>query len=258
MTQSSGPRPLRRGSAEPLWEQVLTDLRRRLSAGEFGAAFPGEHALVEQYQVSRHTIRQALRRPRDEGLVTASRGRAPTVAEPVDIEQPAGMLYSLFTSVEAAGLDQRSVVHTLDVRADGVIAARLGLEESTPLVYLARLRMAGAEPLALDRVWLPERLAAPLLDVDFSHTALYDEYAQHCGIRLTGGQEHIRAVVPHPGEQWLLGTEPGSAAFAIERLGCSNGQPVEWRHTLIRGDRFAVTANLATRHGYHLGLAARS
>ena len=65
-------------------------------------------------------------------------------------------------------------MRTLDVRADGVAAARLGLEEPTPLVYLERLRLAADEPLAVDRVWLPERLAAALLEVDFSRTALYD------------------------------------------------------------------------------------
>jgi hypothetical protein len=49
----------------------------------------------------------------------------------VPIEQPLGEIYSLFTAVEAAGQVQH-VVRTLDVRADGVVAARLGLEESTP------------------------------------------------------------------------------------------------------------------------------
>ena len=94
---------------------------------------------------------------------------------------------------------QRNVVRTLDVRADGVVAARLGLEESTPLVHLERLRFSDEEPLAIDRVWMPERLAAPLLDVDFARTALYDEYAARCGIRVTGGHEHLRAVVPDDG-----------------------------------------------------------
>ena len=174
--------------------------------------------------------------------------------EPVEIEQPLGALYSLFASVEAAGLTQRSVVRVLDVRADGVVATRLGLEESTPLLYLERLRLAGPEPLAVDRVWLPEHLAAPLLDVDFSHTALYDEYSTRCGVAVTGGREHLRAVVPTDAERSLLGVDAGVGAFAIDRLGCSRGRPVEWRHTLVRGDRFGVTAQFSARHGYQLDL----
>lgn len=249
-----GARALARGRGEPLWAQLLADLRRRLDDGEFAAAFPGELALVAEYSVSRHTVREAVRRLREEGTVVAGRGRAPRLAGPVEIRQPLGALYSLFSSVEAAGLSQRSVVRTLEVRADGVIAARMGLEESTPLVYLERLRMAGTAPLAVDRVWLPERLAAPLLDVDFTHTALYRELAQTCGVALSGGREDIRAVVPTPEERRLLAVDESVAAFAIERLGLSGGRAVEWRHTLVRGDRFTVTADFSVRDGYQLGL----
>ena len=67
------------------------------------------------------------------------------------------------------------MVRALDVRADGVIAPRLGLEESTPLVYLERLRLLDGEPLALDRVWLPASIGEPLLGVDFRRTGVYDE-----------------------------------------------------------------------------------
>jgi GntR family transcriptional regulator len=247
MAESGGARSPRREATDPLWAQILADLRRRLSEGEFRHAFPGELALVDEYGVSRHTIRESLRRLRGEGVVTAGRGRRPTVVAPDAIEQRVGVLYSLFGSVRAAGLEQRSVVRRCDTRADGVIAARLGLEESTPLVYLERLRLAGPDPLALDRVWLPARLAAPLLTADFGHTCLYDEYAERCGVRVTEGQEQIRAVLPCSAERRLLGLPPGSAAFAIERLGRTDSRRVEWRHTLVRGDRFVVTANLTFR-----------
>jgi GntR family transcriptional regulator len=248
-----GARPLVRDAGERLWVQLLEDLRRRLAEGEFAAAFPGELALVEQYGVSRHTVRQALRSLRSEGAVSAERGRSPRVMPPAGIEQQLGTLYSLFDSVEATGVAQRSIVHTLGTRADGVIATRLGLEESTPLVYLERLRLAGTEPLAVDRVWLPASLATPLLDVDFGRTALYDEYARLCGVHLTGGQEQIRAVVPTPTERNLLGIGEGVAALVIERLGCAHGFPVEWRQTLVRGDRFRVTANFPAGTGYRVG-----
>ncbi len=251
----TGAGALDRGRSQPLWAQLLGDLRRRLDHGEFTAAFPGELALVAEYAVSRHTVREALRRLRDEGTVVAGRGRAPRLAGPDEIRQPLGALYSLFSSVEAAGLSQRSVVRTLETRADGVIAARLGLEEPTPLVYLERLRMAGTAPLAVDRVWIPHRIAAPLLETDFTHTALYTELAQVCGVTLTGGREDIRAVVPSPAERDLLAVDETVAAFAIERLGISGGDAVEWRHTLVRGDRFGVTADFSARDGYHLGLS---
>lgn len=242
-------RTLVRAEGDPLWMQLLADLRRRIADGDFSAEFPGELALARQYGVSRHTAREAVQRLRREGAVSAERGRPQRVlpAGPdTAIEQRLGTLYSLFATVEGTGREQRSIVRTLDVRADGVVAERLGLEGSTPLVHLERLRLAGDEPLAVDRVWLPAHLAAPLLDADFGHTALYDEIARLCGITLTGGQEWIRAVVPTPGERKLLGIAdaPDVAALAVDRLGRSRGHPVEWRHTVVRGDRFTITAEL--------------
>jgi GntR family transcriptional regulator len=253
---SHGARDLERGSGVPLWQQLRSDLRRRLDAGEFTDAFPGEMDLCDEYGVSRHTVREALRVLRDEGVVVAARGRAPKLATDDPIEQPLGALYSLFASVEATGVAQHSIVRRLDTRADAHIAIRLGLEESTPLVYLERLRLADGQPLAHDRVWLPAEVAAPLLDADFTHTALYGELATRCGVRLTGGEERLRAVMPSRPERALLDLASDEAAFAIERIGLAGRRRLEWRTTLIRGDRFTAVANFSARTGYRIDLTA--
>jgi GntR family transcriptional regulator len=250
-------RPLDRHSPMPLWAQLRDELRRRLQAGAFAEAFPGELALVEEYAVSRHTVRSAMRELRAEGLVVAERGRRPRLAGHTAITQPLGALYSLFASVESAGLRQASIVRARDVCADGVVADRLQLEASTPLFRLERLRLAAGEPLALDTVWLPAGIAAGLLDVDFTHTALYDELASRAGVRISGGRESIRAVAPTRAQQRLLSIPATAGALAIDRLGYAGGQPVEWRHTLIRGDRFSLVAEFSPRSDYQFQMDSR-
>ena len=245
-------RTLDRVGSGPLWQQLQRELLVRLEAGEFTEQFPGELTLVEEYGVSRHTVRQALRQLRADGVVVAERGRQPRVAPRPEIQQPLGALYSLFASVEAAGLPQHSVVRTFDTRADALIAERLDLEASTPLIYLERVRLAGDEPLALDRVWLPAAVATPLLGADFTHTSLYTELAIRAGIRLDHGHEDVHAVMPTPAERTQLRCPPGVAAFSINRLSHARGRPVEWRHTLVRGDRFALTAEFSASSGYRL------
>jgi GntR family transcriptional regulator len=250
-------RPVSAGSsAGPLWRGVRDDLLARLEAGEFSESFPGEHELASDYQVSRHTVRAALRELREQGLITAARGQRSRPGGPTHIEQPVGALYSLFASVEAAGLEQRSIVRSLDIRADAHIAERLGLESSAPLLHLERVRLAGGEPLAHDQVWLPAADTRALLATDFSHTALYTELTDRCGIRLTGGEERIRAVIPTSHERHLLEMSADVAAFAIERLGVVSGRPVEWRVSLVRGDRFSALARFDSRTGYRLSLGA--
>ena len=254
---SLGPSVLDRRSPLPLWAQLDADLRRRLDAGEFTGAFPAEYALVAQYAVSRQTVREALRRLRAEGVVTAERGRAPRVVPPPLFTQPLGALYSLFSSVEARGTEQRSHVRRLELTRDGTVATRLGLEESTPLLFLERVRLAGGEPLALDRAWLPADLARPLLEADFTHTSLYDELALRCGVRLAGGEEQIRAVVGSAADRRSLRLPSGVALLAVDRTACAAGVPVEWRQTLVRGDRFTVTVAFSPSSGAHVALSGQ-
>jgi len=239
-----------RSSALPLWAQLHADLVSRIAAGEFSDGFPGEHALTASYGLSRHTVREALRQLRNDGVLVAERGRATRLADVPVIEQPLGALYSLYAAVEAQGVSQHSIVRALELRQDPAVAATLEMAPDAPLVYLERLRMAGELPLALDYAWLPADVAEPLLSADFTHTALYIELDTRCGIRLTGGREDIAAVVPQPAEATLLDLDERTAALSIRRLGHMRSRPIELRRTLIRGDRFTVSARFSPSEGY--------
>ena len=246
---------LDRESPLPLWAQLYDDLSSRLERGEFAASFPGEMDLAIEYAVSRNTVREAMRRLRDDGVVIAARGRRPRLAETPGIEQPLGAIYSLFASVEAAGLEQQSIVRALDLRTNEEIATHLGLAPRAPLFYLERIRLAADEPLAIDRVWMPGHIGEALLDVDFSHTALYVELHRRTGLRLTAGREQIRAVVPSAKDRAVLELGLDGAALEIVRLANVQSDPVEWRHTLIRGDRFTLVAEFSARTGYQFDLS---
>src|SRR5579863_2169952 len=90
---------LDRQSPLPLWAQLLADLQARLAAGEFGERFPTDTELTESYRVSRQTVRDAVRRLAEAGLVQRERGRGTRVRS-LAVEQQAGTLESLFVHVE--------------------------------------------------------------------------------------------------------------------------------------------------------------
>lgn len=229
---------LNRSDAMPLWAQVLGDLRLRLAEGEFADRFPTDHELVEDYGVSRHTVREAVRRIHADGILDRRRGRG-TYVKSSEFEQPLGTLYSLFRSIEAAGVGQTSVVLDKQLRSDPGVAEHLGVEAGTVLFYLERLRLAGEEPLALDRAWIPESIAGPLMKADFSRTALYDELADRCGVRPETGTELIRPILPDEGDMEQLGLAHGDAAFLILRKTYAAGAPLEWRESIVRGDVYS-------------------
>ena len=221
----------------PLWAQLEADLRARLEAGDFAEAFPTDLDLTRTYEVSRHTVREAVRHLNKTGVLKRERGRG-TVVNRAEFEQSLGTLYSLFRSVESAGVEQTSRVLRCEIVTDTVAASHLQLGEDAELVLLERLRLAGGAPLAVDRAWLPVELARPLLDVDWSHTALYDQLAVAGSPVPNQGWERLTPVVPTPSDRAQLGLRKGDAAFFLERLGTDGGSPIEWRTTIIRGDRY--------------------
>jgi len=221
----------------PLWAQLETDLLKRLKASEFDESFPTDLELTEAYEVSRHTVREAIRHLNKTGLLKRERGRG-TVVNRSEFEQSLGTLYSLFQSVESAGVEQTSEVQRCEVVADAAAAAQLGLDGGARLVLIERLRLAGGSPLAIDRAWLPEAVALPLLDVDWTRTALYQELAAVGSPVPNQGWERLTPIIPAAADRKKLDLGRAAAAFFLERLGCHDSAPIEWRTTIIRGDRY--------------------
>ena len=115
--------PLDRSSAEPLWAQLEARLRRGIDAGDFDTRFPTDLELTRRFGVSRHTVREAVGRLKADGLLKRVRGRG-TVIERPEFEQRLGALYSLFSSIEAQGVEQRSEVIEIGLVRDAQAAAR--------------------------------------------------------------------------------------------------------------------------------------
>ena len=230
-------RPLDRESPLPLWAQLEADLRRRLESGDFDESFPTDLELTDSYGVSRHTVREAVRHLNKTGLLKRERGRG-TVVNKTEFEQSLGTLYSLFKSVESTGVTQTSEILRCDVVQDTAAAAHLQLAEDADLVLIERLRLAGGSPLAVDRAWLSHDIAAPLLDVDWTRTALYSELATAGAPVPNQGWERLTPIMPAAPDRKLLGLRKSDAAFFLERLGSRDETPVEWRTTVIRGDRY--------------------
>ncbi|MGG2140203.1 GntR family transcriptional regulator [Symbiopectobacterium sp. RP] len=63
---------------ESLYRRIVRELAQQILSGQYpvGSLLPTEMALCEHYQVSGHTMREALRDLTEQGLIRDARGQA--------------------------------------------------------------------------------------------------------------------------------------------------------------------------------------
>lgn len=67
---------------QPMYRQIADDLREQINSGHLkpNAKLPTEAELSDKYEASRNTVREAIRRLTDEGLLESRAGQGTFVA----------------------------------------------------------------------------------------------------------------------------------------------------------------------------------
>ena len=224
----------------------LTGLTRTLPPG---SPLPTERTLAVEFETSRTTVRQALQELVVEGRLQRMQGKGTFVAKP-KVAQTL-QLTSYTQDMRAQGLEPTSRVISLDlVRADDLLALRLGVRPGDRVVRLERLRLADGEPMAIERSFLSAarfpRLRQHLLRLGSLYAALDSAY----GVRPVEAEETIETALATPEEAMLLGVDTGLPLLLLSRHSLDEaGDPVEWVRSVYRGDRYKFVARLRRPDG---------
>lgn len=103
-----------------------------------GSRLPGEHQLVEQLQVSRPVLREALARLQSLGLVDIQRGRGTFVADANSLANCVRLLQSAVTISPQELLSYAELRSAIEVQAARQAAERASAEDITALAALLK------------------------------------------------------------------------------------------------------------------------
>jgi GntR family transcriptional regulator len=201
-----------------LAEALAADIRS--GRHPIGTALPTEHALVERHRVSRHTVREALRLLRAQGMVESRHGRGTYVARPTaqaDFHL-ASSIDELFTVHERTRLVELEVAE-LTASADLARALRCRPGEAFLHVDAVReLQENGrARPISALELYIPQAFAAVLDDIREGTGAVSRMLERRFGRRLMELEQSIRATLLPARAALRLGVEPGSPGLDVRR-----------------------------------------
>ena len=241
--RTSTTSPLNRRSGLPLYQQLYEVLRAQISSGAWrpGDMLPTENSLLDQYQVSRSTVRQALDALVQEGLIYRERGRGTFVAHPT-VQQGLVRIVSFTEDMRQRGFKPSTEVLSAElIPANDDLAKVLDIEAGDELARIERLRLADGEPMSIEISHLVHRYCPGILQHDYARNSLREMLERAYGVRIERATQAILAVNASAEIARRLSIQPKSAVLHIERVSLSQyGVPVEFLRIYHRGDRYVL------------------
>ncbi|MEW6398289.1 MAG: GntR family transcriptional regulator [Bacillota bacterium] len=233
-----------RGSPVPLYYRIAETLRERIAGRHWqpGDRLPGEHELMSEFAVSRHTVRQALSLLENEGFVYRQAGLG-TFVRSEKSSYPLTHLQGFTEQMEERGLIPSSRVLRLGravPRPD--VRSALALPKGQEVWELVRLRLANGEPMAVETTFAPAALVPGLDREDLSSLSFYRYVEEKLGRGIAGATQTIEAEVAYGDLAKLLLISPGNAVLRVKNVTfLNNMRPLCFVDCYYRADRYAFS-----------------
>ena len=219
---------------QTLADQVRDLLLSDLFAGRFasGEKLPNEDVLGERFEVSRATVREAVRGLVEAGYLSRVHGSGTYVTGAPPRQHALEATLSYREMIVAAGAEPGLEILRAEVRAaDTEESVRLDLVDQDVLV-VERVRTADGKPVVYSYDRLPVHLLPVPLDVDGLDPSLYALLAA-CGHEVRSASARLLPVVADSYLARVLGVKLGTPLQHIDETDYDvNGKPVlvsaEW------------------------------
>lgn len=236
----------------PLYLQIKESLRESILNGTYAphSKLPSENQLIRKFNVSRVTVRQALRDLQKEGLIFSVQGKGSFVTKPRAV-QDLTRLQGFAEAMSQNGQETHSkVVSISTVAADETIAATLQVAQTSEVVEIQRIRYLNRTPVSLDISYFNPHIGKRLCQEDLVSRDIFSILENDYNYPLESADLTIDAVIADEDKAQLLQLEPGSALLRIERLTYSSGHvPVDYEFLYYIGDVYKYRLSVA-RNNY--------
>ena len=230
-----------------LAESIVEDVR----SGRYpvGSLLPTEAALCAQFGVSRHTVREALRKLRDMGLVSQRQGVGTLVKAKFSSAryvQSVESISDLFTYVQDTRL---SIASRQDIVATPAVLDLLRCAPGQRWRMLEVLRFEAGEalPMVLSEIYFPHAYAAVEREMQDLRVPIYTLIERRYGESIAEVEQSMTVCALPAKKARLLGVRAGTPGFSIVR------------HYLGRNDKLImVSASLYPAGRFTFSMRLRS
>jgi DNA-binding GntR family transcriptional regulator len=207
---------------QPLYVALARSLNHDIDSGRYavGSALPPEDKLAQHYGVSRHTVRQALRELKDDGIIWARAGIGTIVRARPDTPRFFSGIKTVWDLLQFVDATEMHVVARGEAIADEALAEQLHCEVGQAWTEITILRKVPqqAPPLSYLQVYLrPEYASAVGPETVFTRP-IYSMLEERCGVHIVEVRQEITAANLESRMAKALQAKEGQAAMRITRF----------------------------------------
>lgn len=224
----------------PLYYQLKEFLKEKIKEGswEENSKVPSERELMNQFNVSRATVRKALDELLMEGLIYRKQGIGTFVATSKIAQNLIGEL-SFNQQAIRQGLKPSSKVvdATPEQSSPKRIKELLSQSEEKEINRIIRVRLVNEKPLVLETLYIPKHYAPSILEQNLEDIAVFEYLEKNSNLQFTHSTLDIEPILINEFESNFLDVEIGQPALSLERVIYSDNDAVVIQKRIMRGDR---------------------
>lgn len=254
-----------RRSPVPLYYQIESALRDEVAAGRYpdGRPLPTEDALVRRFDVSRITVRRAMERLVQDGLIHRVPGRGTFVnaSTPREfrIERNPADLMGFEDDIRRTGfVPETRVLRREWVNPPADVVEALGIAPGTEVLRLHRRGTIGGRPLWIEDRYMARAMVSRLRPRDFTVPSLLSTLAREHGLTVDRARVRIAARGANREEARLLNLRPGAPVLVAEFAVQAGGHPAQFVRARFRSDRYAFAFTVEPETPLRRGVEARA
>lgn len=223
----------------PLHQQISEDILIKILNKEYpvNEMIPKELELAENYNVSRPTIRQAIKTLVDKGYLERIKGTGTFVRNKKINQNFTNTIRSYNEEMKEKGIIPKTKIINFSIqKANSVVSEKLNIKLGDPVYSLTRLRYAGDEPILFVTSYIPQYIYPDLINEDFTKVSLYDTFSKYENPIFTA-KRTLSVIKSDNMSSPLLNIPTGEPLFYFETIGYTiTEREIEYSTAWYRGD----------------------
>lgn len=229
----------------PLHVQLKQEIEKQINYGKYSEQIPSERELMEEYSVSRSTVRQAISQLVQEGILEKRHGKG-TFISMKPIQDWLGSLSSTTEIVSRMGMTPgaKLITHGVVPTPDNIKP----FTEMSEVYYIKRIRFADDTPLSIERHYYPVEIGKKMIHYDIDKGTLYDILEKDLHINLQDAEQVITSGHLSKEDARLLEVSETFSVLGTERMLYDHeGTLIEYFIASYRSDLYSFRIKLSRK-----------